>query len=684
MKSKWLSFLFLLFFCGCATQRPSVPAPASQTLFQKHSLKEPVSASELEKTKPKREKTSSEGEQNPPSAEGRFISLQTGRQGSRILASPSKAVSSSKTYELSLDLEGANLLEFLDLIFGKTLQRSYAVSPRAQGKITVHIKGRFTEEALIQAVSEVLQLSNLALVRDGRLLRITPTGEMSHLAENGGFFIFKPRYLEASTLLPVVKQFVSRQAVVLADKASGVLVINDLAENIPKIKRLLAALDQNLLEGFYLELYRPQVLAAETLAEYLQKIFRSQVFKFSSLKNYVDFLALKELNALLILAREKQTLETVKHWILQLDTGESAEQQVFVYYVENGDAEEIAKILEEAFSEVQTESRRKTIIKAKSKKTTPSGRLSGKVRIIPDKTNNLLVISATPEDYRVILKLLRNIDIIPRQVLIEVIIAEISLNKNLEYGVEWWLKTNFNLDGRKYHGKIVSVNNYGGQAGKGFSVTVYRGLEPRALLAALDEVSEVHILSNPVILATDNKEAKIQIGEEVPTISQSVVNTSSQTPNITQNIRYRDVGIILGVKPHINSSGLVKLDVTQEISSVSDKVVQGVSSPVFTKRRIETSLVVQDGHTVILGGLIQNQHNSNESGVPLLKDVPVLGGLFKWHGTKKDRKELLVAITPRVVRSTEEAERVMEDYRLRIEELKERLSREFSGLQKEF
>jgi general secretion pathway protein D len=131
------------------------------------------------------------------------------------------------------------------------------------------------------------------------------------------------------------------------------------------------------------------------------------------------------------------------------------------------------------------------------------------------------------------------------------------------------------------------------------------------------------------------------------------------------------------VEPHINSSGLVKLKVTQEISSVSDKTVQGVTSPVFTKRKIETSLVVQDGHTVIFGGLIQNQHNTNESGVPGLKNLPFLGSLFRWRGSSRERKELLVAITPRVVRNLKEAEEVMRDYQERIEQLRKQLSEEF-------
>jgi len=667
----WLVWSLVIFFLvGCATRRPQAPRTTPPREAPPVEAAAPATAPGPE----------AQAVEEPP----RFTTLGPKRppEMARFLP-PRQKPPQAKTYQITLDLENADLLEFLDLLFVKTLHKNYVVDPAVRAKVTVHLQGRFTEAELLRLLNQILELQNVTLVKSGDLYRVTTINKLGRLSDSYSFAILRPRHLSATNLLPVVRAFASQQATVVADKQTGSLILVDTPANLRRVFKILTLLDRNLLENFYLEVYRPRVVEAEKLADYLNKIFRSGVFRLNGPQNYVDFVPMKEVNALLILARDQSVLETIRHWLVQLDSGETTERQVFVYYVENGDAEEIAQVLEKAFSEV-TESRRQTVVRAKTSKKTPaakkSGSVSGKVRIIPDKTNNLLVIAATPEDYRVILNLLKEIDIIPRQVLIEVLIAEIALNKSLEYGVEWWIKTNFNLDGHKYTGNLISYNKYAGQAGKGFSFTVYRGLDPRALIAALAEVSEVHILSNPVILATDNKEAKIQIGEEVPTISQSVVNTSSQTPNITQNIQYRDVGIILMVKPHINSSGLVKLEVTQEISNVSDKTVQGVTSPVFTKRKIETSLVVQDGHTVIFGGLIQNQHNTNESGVPGLKDLPLLGGLFRWRGSSKERKELLVAITPRVVRNLREAEEVMKEYQQRIEELRQQLSEEFRDL----
>jgi len=673
MKQIWLAwYLFLLFFLSflfsCSSNKQPVPASIPNNRI---SIKpKPKISYSLPK------KTENEFSQEVSES----VVLEPQKPLPRIQYLPKKVLpkkKSKKVYDIKLDLENADLLEFLDIIFIKTLHKNYIVDPTIQAKVTIHLTGKFTEEELEKILKQVLEIQNITLICTKKICRVTSINNIGHLSESYNFAIFRPHYLSPRYLLPVVKAFSSRQATIIVNKESRTIIVLDNPENLQKIIKIVNLLDQNFLEGFYIEIYKPKVLEAEKLSNYLDKIFSSGIFPSNTTKNFVDFIPIEELNSLLILAREKDILTRVKRWIEQLDQGETLKKQVFVYYVENGNAEEIAQILENAFK-TTIESKRKTVIKAKQKPSSQNTKtVEGNITIIPDKTNNLLVITASPEDYRTILNLLKEIDIIPRQVLIEVLIAEISLNKNLEYGVEWWIKSNFNIDNKRYTIDIVSYNKYMGQAGKGFSFTVYRGIDPRALLNALSEVSEVHILSNPVILATDNKEAKIQIGEEVPTINQRVVNTNAQTPNITQNIQYRDVGIILQVKPHINSSGLVKLDIVQEISSVSNKTVTGVISPVFTKRKIETSLVVQDGHTVIFGGLIQNQHSTNNSGVPGVKNIPIIGNFFKWKGDTKEKKELLVAITPRVIRNLEEAGNVMKDYRRKIDDLKKKLFEEF-------
>jgi len=666
----WFLFSLCLWIAACASPKPvtkSLATPRQPNL----QVVSTESRSERSQVQTEKEAPQVQPQRKPetplPEEKGPEI---------EYLAPSKISKPSQKRLEVTLDLENADLLEFLDLLFTKTLQKNYVVDPLARAKVTVHLKGRFSESELIRIINKVLELQNITIVAEKDFYRVTTISKLGKLSGSYNFAIIRPRHLQCINLLSVTKSFVSSQGLVIPDKQTNSLIIIDIPANLRKIIKIITLLDRNILEDLYLEVYHPKVISAEKLADYLKKIFTSAIFKLSGPQNFLDFVPIKELNVLLILSKNHSNIALVKRWLEELDTGETTENQVFVYYVENGDAEEIAKILQDAFSEVK-ETKRETIVQAKTKKPTSKitrGTISGKVKIIPDKTNNLLIITASREDYQVILNLLKDIDIVPRQVLIEVLIAEISLNKTLEYGVEWWIKTNFNLDSKKYVGNIVSYGKYGGIAGQGFSFTVYRGVDPRALITALEGVSEVHILSNPVILATDNKEARIQIGKEIPTVTQKVANTASSNLNVTQSIQYRDTGIILEVKPHINSSGLVKLDITQEVSEMAGTLLD---SPIISKRKMQTSLVVQDGHTVILGGLIKEKRDRGESGIPGLRKIPLVGHLFKWGNRYTERTELLVAITPRVVRNTEEAEIAMREFKARIEDLKRRLSQEF-------
>ena len=600
------------------------------------------------------------------------------RQANReqILIAPLEKKSKKKPQKIkiSLDFENVDLKEFLNIIFIKILNKNYIVDPSVRGTVTAHIDGNFSEEEIINILNEILELQDVVVIKHEKFYKVLNISKLGKSSRDYSFLIVQPKYLELTNLSKIIRNFVSPKGLVIPERQTETLIIIDSPKNLKKISKIIKILDKNILQGFYIESYSPKVIEAEILGEYLTKIFRSPIFKSSLAQNYVDFIPIKEINCLLIIAKNQNMLETVKNWLEQLDSGETTEEQVFVYYVENGDAEEIGQILQETFTGIK-KSKRETIVKAKTKSSIIP---SNEIKIISDKTNNLLIIKASKEDYQLIIDLLKKIDIVPRQVVIEVLIAEIALNKDLEFGVEWFFKTKFKTDGRWYTGNLV-LGKYGAVPAKmgevsGISYSIFRGDELRGLIKALDSISKVHILSNPVILASDNKEAKIQIGQEIPIITQKVANTASSNLNVTQSITYRDTGIILEVKPHINSSGLVKLDITQEVSEASG-TIQGIDSPVISTRRMQTSLVVQNGHTVVLGGLIREKRDENESGVPILKDVPVLGNFFKWRTDSRNRTELLVAITPRVVRNMEEAEEVMRKFREKIEDLKLRLSK---------
>jgi general secretion pathway protein D len=220
-------------------------------------------------------------------------------------------------------------------------------------------------------------------------------------------------------------------------------------------------------------------------------------------------------------------------------------------------------------------------------------------------------------------------------------------------------------------GKALAEDAGLGNGLPGFTYGLYDSDgELKALINLLDENTDADILSTPNILATDNQEARIEIGEDVPILSESTISSGGVK---TQGIEYRKTGIILQVKPSINDNGLVRMEVTQEVSQVNEQQTAGISSPRITNRKATTYIIARDGQHILMGGLISTQLTETRTGIPLLKDIPVLGYLFGSKGTRKDKKELIFILTPHVIKSKEHADQLTREFALRVHSLKSML-----------
>lgn len=288
---------------------------------------------------------------------------------------------------------------------------------------------------------------------------------------------------------------------------------------------------------------------------------------------------------------------------------------------------------------------------------TPASSLSGEVVIIADEVNNAIVVRANATDYAKIKKTIDSLDILPRAVLIEVMIAEVTLTKDLSYGVQWYFN-HIAVDGGSLKGSqngqgagvnVVSASSAGGLA-LGW---VSAAKDIATMLTMLSNKTEVRVLATPTLLATDNKEAAIQVGglEPVPTGSYTGGTGTTVVTDVFSTIEYEETGVILNVTPHINAGGLVRLEVDQTIRRVGETVTVGVgnTAPTFTERNLKTTLLAQNGSTVVIGGIIQETQTDTKKGIPFLSDVPILSPLFGTQDKRRDRTELIIAITPRVV-----------------------------------
>ena len=304
------------------------------------------------------------------------------------------------------------------------------------------------------------------------------------------------------------------------------------------------------------------------------------------------------------------------------------------------------------------------------------------VRVVEDEVTNSLVILATPRDYQTIKTVLRDLDVVPRQVLIEAMIAEVTLGESDSLSILQSLNPSnadtkvgtgdqggsyFDLFGHELRaiGSIGAGGILGTFSNYRNGVEIYKGV-----IDAQASRGKIKVLSRPHLMTSDNKEARILVGQEVPILtsqSNSTVQTNSTT-QILQSVQYRDTGIIISVLPQVNSEGLVNLELSQEVSEIaSQKQSATIQSPTFTTREAQTTVVVNSGETIVIGGIISDTMTEDRTGVPYLMDVPVLGRLFGGDSTQRRRTELIILITPYVVRDREEAEAVTDQFRRRVD-----------------
>jgi general secretion pathway protein D len=302
-------------------------------------------------------------------------------------------------------------------------------------------------------------------------------------------------------------------------------------------------------------------------------------------------------------------------------------------------------------------------------RTEAGGENENRIRIIGNRRNNALLIYATASEYSVIEGMLRKIDIIPLQVLIEATIAEVTLNDALSYGTQFFLggKVRATLS-QAASGQTNTIATIAGNpigAASDFPGFVLNN-GAREVLNALSDITKLKVLSAPQVMVLDNEPARLQVGAQVPVLTQSQQSTIAANAPIVNSVDYRDTGVILVVTPRVNSGGLVTLDISQEVSDVAPSAASVTStqnSPTFDERLIRTRVAIQDGQTVGLAGLIRDSDSERNSGIPVLKDIPLLGSLVSSQDNSRQRTELLVLITPRVVKDQRDARSLTEDLR---------------------
>ena len=612
-----------------------------------------------------------------------------------LQGSPYQGVGPHEKRAIEINFDDMDVYPVLDHVLGSLLGLNFVVEPVIKGTISLHLKGEYSRTELLDVMNSVLELHGLGITRGKNdLYKVVRKGNAARFGarvrqgvtnfSGDNISVFQLKYLTPSSAAASLKNFVSTGALVLPVQSSNAIVVCDSRENIEKIGRIIEILDADIFDDLHWKLFTLENTSAEDLVKDLERIFRNNpLYKRAGVDpNGLQIIPLETLNAVLVITRWKKFLGDVGHWIMELDQGQLEKgTQVYVYFVQHGRAVDIAQILNELYAEGSSSSDKKVIVKRKKqeKKEEPqkssaimaSGELAGEVKIIADEVNNSLIFKAKPKDYQVIKEVLKKLDIIPRQVLIDVLIAEVALDNEVKYGVEWYIK---GLDalGQGGSGRLFDGLGPLMEGGiRGFSYALKGGDGTlHALIQLLDGATDVEILSAPNIVATDNQEARIEIGEDVPVLSESIVSTGGVT---TQGVQYRKTGIILQVKPYINDNGLVRMEVTQEVSQVNDGATSGINSPRISNRKATTYLIAEDGQHILIGGLMSTKNTETRTGIPLLKDLPMVGYLFGSKGHKVEKKELIFILTPHVIKSRAHADQLTREFAMKVHSLKRML-----------
>ena len=377
---------------------------------------------------------------------------------------------------------------------------------------------------------------------------------------------------------------------------------------------------------------------------------------------------LPELQSILVISDKDEWVNQLLYWRDKFDslTALGDSPRMFVYQVKNRKADEIvslvtgvnsAKATNEtssatSSSSTSTNTATTTAAKTPSKTNTPTssgGGLINDVKIVADTNTNSLIIYTSPERYREIETILQSIDTLPRQVMVEVTIAELTLTDKLSYGLEWYLKH----DGSSFSGSLQTVGNLG-LGSSGLTGSIFKSTADfSALINAFAQKNQINILSRPKLVVLDNQEATINVGTEVPILTSQTTASSTTTTDTatTQSVQYRTTGVILVVKPTVNSGGVLTLAINQSVSEAQTNNLSSISSPLILNRSINTNVVLRSGESVMLGGLISENKSSGNNRVPLFGDIPLLGNLFKTTSNSSTKTELVVLVKPVIIES---------------------------------
>ena len=638
---------------------------------------------------------------------------------------------------------------------------NYVLSPDVRGKVTVQTSGRIPQEDVFGVLLGILEVHGFTAVKSGNIYKIvrlegareravpTVVGDMPEVSRNPDEIITQIvpiRFASVNDLGVLLRPFVSSRGTLVANRETNVLIITDAASNVRRVLDIIRLVDvQVSLDE--VQIIQVTFADATEVAGILNQLFAGGRLRTTGVPGAPAapaapgapagaaaagaerpplVVAEKRSNSLVVHGR-KAEIEAIRRILSQLDVNVAGGRRVFIYFAENAKAKDLAATLNAIYGAketVPTAAPTPTTTQRTPGQPTPPpppppttapggpvggaaglselGFTEGQFRFIADETTNSVIVTTTPRQWTEIEPTVRSLDKMPRQVLIEVLVAEVTLNEDTRLGLDWAIKmgrfsvaqsssntttstpipsstvsstSSGNIAAPISNIPLPGLGTFLGPLGAGLTAFTFSSEQFFAILNALAVTDRVNVISNPHIMTSENKKAVINVSQSVPIITgqqtstvstpgttAGTTNTTITTGGVNQTVEYRDAGVVLTVTPRIGERGTVALDVKQEVNSVGPGVPP-TGSPSFDKREAETSVVLLNNQTLVLGGLITDRRENISRGVPWLKDIPILGFLFGFRERVSDKRELLILITPRVVGTAVDAARITNQMR---------------------
>jgi general secretion pathway protein D len=577
---------------------------------------------------------------------------------------------------VSIDFNNVDINVFIKFMSELTAT-NFVVDQRVKGKVTIISPSKISLKEAYKVFESVLEVHGYTTVQSGEVVKIIPSPDArsksieTKLREEATTArdrvvtqLIPLTYADPIEIKRLFTPMVSKSSVILAYSPTNTLIVTDVYSNIKRLIRILKEIDVTGI-GQEISVIPLDYSDSAKLVSLLSTVFKPKRKKGKGVdEKAITMVADERTNTIVLLASEIDTLR-IKRLISMVDKeAPRGKGKIHVYYCKNATAEELAKVLQD-LPTGQTG--------APKGKGKPAPVVAGAVRISADKATNSLIIMADKDDYLVLEDVIKKLDIPRSMVYIEALIMEVDMETSLDIGIDWSTFGKTTIDGKEAvvgGGFRTGVEILPDELLKG-GLTLGLLTEPitiagvavnniSAIVNAVKTDDDFRILSTPQVLTTDNEEARITVGENRPYQTRSTTDVSGGT---FESFEYRDVGKILKITPHVTEGRLVRMQINLEVTAIDQQATATTSTtqPVTLKRTVDTTVIVQDNQTIVIGGLIDDTTTISETKVPVLGDIPILGWFFKDRSESKEKTNLYIFLTPRVIKNPAEAEGVLQE-----------------------